>query len=399
MAGGCGNNASAFNNFTSYSSHELIEVITDPAVGNNSLAWYNDTSGEIGDICNGQQGTATGVDDPTSWVVQKEWSNAKNACIDHYPAAAPGAPTGLQATPSHGSVGLTWGPPSDDGFAPITQYDVYRSTTPGVTGTLATQTSGTPAVTDTPPGDGTYYYSVAAENQAGLTGSPGSQVTALVDTVKPTINMSAPASLFSLGSSATTKYLGSDAGSGVASYDVSYRVAKWTGGFGSAVKPAGWQHTTAHQESLSVSLGHEYCFAAVARDAAGNLSSASKQHCQVAPLDERSLSRSAHWSTSSSSSAYRHTLTTTTTKGATLTLKSVRAHRLALVLQSCANCGHVKIYVGKTLIATIDTHSATTKNKVVKILSAFSLRTADVRIVAADAGKKVVVDGLGVSLT
>jgi hypothetical protein len=66
------------------SSHELIETVTDPFVGlattyASPLAWYNKTYGEIGDICNAQQGTITagGV----TYTVQKEWSNSKNACI------------------------------------------------------------------------------------------------------------------------------------------------------------------------------------------------------------------------------------------------------------------------------------------------------------------------------
>ena len=35
-------------------SHGVIEAITDPGVGLNSLAWYDNLSGEIGDICNQQ---------------------------------------------------------------------------------------------------------------------------------------------------------------------------------------------------------------------------------------------------------------------------------------------------------------------------------------------------------
>ena len=405
MASGCGAHPAAIDNLESYTAHELIETITDPLVSLAGptdappLAWYDDAHGEIADICDvgsNPDGTVTGGDG-NAYTVQQGWSNALG-CIVQRTATAPSAPTNLAATvEAGGHVHLTWSPPADDGYAPVLHYDVYRLT-PGNPAVLVTQTGNTQQFTDTPGSDGTYDYVVSAETAAGE--GPSSEASeAFVDATKPTVSMSAPSSLFSLASSATTKYAGSDAGSGVASYDVSYTLAKWDGGFGSPVKPSGWQHTTATHESTSVALGHEYCFTAVARDGAGNVSPPSTRHCQVAPLDERSLSRSAHWTTTSSSAAYRHTLTSTTTKGATLTLKGVRAHRLALVLQSCATCGRVKIYVGKTLIATVDTHSASTKNKVIKILSSFSLRTADVRIVAADAGKRVVVDGLGVSLT
>jgi hypothetical protein len=43
------------------------------------LAWYNTTYGEIGDICNGQQGSITGTDG-ASYVVQTEWSNTSQTC-------------------------------------------------------------------------------------------------------------------------------------------------------------------------------------------------------------------------------------------------------------------------------------------------------------------------------
>ena len=74
-AGGCGSDPSLFNNTTSVSSHELVEATTDADVGQNNLAWYDNTNGEIGDICNAQQGSICG------YTVQAEWSNQSNACI------------------------------------------------------------------------------------------------------------------------------------------------------------------------------------------------------------------------------------------------------------------------------------------------------------------------------
>jgi hypothetical protein len=79
--GGCGGNT-VQNNEQSVASHELVEATTDPAVGlatviGPPLGWYDPNNGEIGDICNAQQGTTNG------FVVQKEWSNAVNACVDH----------------------------------------------------------------------------------------------------------------------------------------------------------------------------------------------------------------------------------------------------------------------------------------------------------------------------
>jgi hypothetical protein len=84
-AGGCGTNPSRVNNLFSVASHELVEATTDPAVGlatvfGPPLGWYDQTNGEIGDICNGQQGTTVGGDGVT-YVVQTEFSNSANNCV------------------------------------------------------------------------------------------------------------------------------------------------------------------------------------------------------------------------------------------------------------------------------------------------------------------------------
>jgi len=82
---GCGSAATAFGNYTSVASHELVETITDCEVGIAQflappLAWYDNANGEIGDICNGQQGSVVGSDGVT-YTVQKEFSNLANSCI------------------------------------------------------------------------------------------------------------------------------------------------------------------------------------------------------------------------------------------------------------------------------------------------------------------------------
>ncbi|KAJ3301586.1 hypothetical protein HDU76_005704 [Blyttiomyces sp. JEL0837] len=84
-AGGCGSAATTFQNLCSVSSHELAEAMTDAAVGIGSsvaypLAWYDSANGEIGDICNAQQGTFLGNDGVT-YTVQAQWSNALGKCI------------------------------------------------------------------------------------------------------------------------------------------------------------------------------------------------------------------------------------------------------------------------------------------------------------------------------
>ena len=103
---GCGT-SSVFGNYTSVTSHELTEALTDAQVGiatviGPPLAWYDSTNGEIGDICNGQQ--ATYVANGTSYVIQLEFSNSANNCVT-FPAAGGGTPNyTLSASPSSLSV-------------------------------------------------------------------------------------------------------------------------------------------------------------------------------------------------------------------------------------------------------------------------------------------------------
>ncbi len=91
-ATGCGT-SSTFGNYCSVSSHELVEMMTDAEVGiatvvGPPIAWYDSSHGEIGDICNGQQGTFAGCDGQ-SYTYQLEFSNAApngNACVTIAPS-------------------------------------------------------------------------------------------------------------------------------------------------------------------------------------------------------------------------------------------------------------------------------------------------------------------------
>ncbi len=58
-------------------SHELYETVTDPDVQTNT-AWYNNTYGEIGDICRSSAGYVTVGG--TSLNLQREYSNRYHAC-------------------------------------------------------------------------------------------------------------------------------------------------------------------------------------------------------------------------------------------------------------------------------------------------------------------------------
>jgi hypothetical protein len=69
---GCTGGLSVIDALTSTSSHELCEAITDPIPGQG---WYDDTNGEIGDVCAWQTKKLG------NYTVQLEWSNQANRCV------------------------------------------------------------------------------------------------------------------------------------------------------------------------------------------------------------------------------------------------------------------------------------------------------------------------------
>jgi hypothetical protein len=69
---GCTGGLALSDALTSTTSHELCEAITDPIPGQG---WYDDSNGEIGDICAWKTRTLG------SYTIQLEWSNQAGSCI------------------------------------------------------------------------------------------------------------------------------------------------------------------------------------------------------------------------------------------------------------------------------------------------------------------------------
>ncbi len=154
-ATGCGS-STTFGNYTSVTSHELVEAMTDADVGiatvfGPPLAWYDMTNGEIGDICNAQQGSYTA--NGTTYTIQLEFSNSANNCVNFPVVAGPNfslsaSPSSLTVTQgSSGSSTITVTP--SGGFTG--SVSLSTSALPsGVTASFGTNpTTGTSAVTFT----------------------------------------------------------------------------------------------------------------------------------------------------------------------------------------------------------------------------------------------------------
>ena len=131
-ATGCGS-STTFGNYTSVTSHELVEAMTDADVGiattfASPLAWYDQNfNGEIGDLCNGQQSSYTA--NGTTYTVQLEFSNSANNCVLPPPPSNPDF--SLSASPSS-----LFMPPGDPRSSTITVNPVN-----GFTGSVSLSVS------------------------------------------------------------------------------------------------------------------------------------------------------------------------------------------------------------------------------------------------------------------
>jgi hypothetical protein len=180
---GCGS-STTFGNYTSVTSHELTEAMTDAEVGiattfGPPLAWYDMTNGEIGDICNAQQGSYTA--NGTTYTIQLEFSNSANNCVN-FPVVS-GPNFSLSASPS--SLTVTQG---SSGNSTIT-------VTPsgGFTGSVSLSTSALPsgvtASFGTNPTTGTSVVTFTASSTA-TTGTSSVTITGTSGTLSHTTSIS-----------------------------------------------------------------------------------------------------------------------------------------------------------------------------------------------------------------
>jgi hypothetical protein len=161
--GGCGNGG-VFGNYTSVTSHELTEAITDADVGIATtfappLAWYDMVNGEIGDICNGQQGSY--VANGTAYTIQLEFSNAASNCV--LPPAQTGPDFSITATPASQTVTAGGG----------TSYTATVAASGGFTGVVNFTISGLPSGAS------------ASFNPTSVTGSGSSSMSVSTSTTTP----------------------------------------------------------------------------------------------------------------------------------------------------------------------------------------------------------------------
>ena len=224
---GCGN-GTVFGNYTSVASHEMVETITDAEVGiantvGPPLAWYDPNNGEIGDICNAQQGSVVGSDGVT-YTVQKEFSNNANNCIvvtvSPTPTRTATATTTRTATPTATATRTATATQTVTATATATRTATATGTATGTatatatasptasataTATLTATATGTPTATATATATGTATATATASPTASATATTTATTTASsTPTATPTATATTTATDTATGTATAT---------------------------------------------------------------------------------------------------------------------------------------------------------------------------------------------------
>ncbi|MGI0101694.1 MAG: fibronectin type III domain-containing protein [Nitrosotalea sp.] len=136
------------------------------------------------------------------------------------PGTISSTPQDLVADLTNGNVYLTWHPPASTNGSPVTKYNIYRGTYPGLEVLLKSTSSDTASYTDnTVQSDQTYYYYVTAVNTGGES-APSSDASVSASATVP----SSPPSLESVATknqiSLTWQMPSSTGGSPIIKYNI-----------------------------------------------------------------------------------------------------------------------------------------------------------------------------------
>lgn len=224
-----------------------------------------------------------------------------------------------------------------------------------------------------------------------------SSAQVLVDTVKPTAAITAPAAGFVTSTSTTLTFTRTDgSGSGIARSE--YRVAKAAANastaasaFGAAVSVG----TAASKVLTGFTPGQQYCFQVRAVDKAGNVGSWTASRCIVVPYDDRSFTASSGWARGTAAGFIAGTRTSTGLALQTLTSTSTRVVQVGVVATKCATCGSMQVFVGTTLVGTINL-AATSTSRALVTLPRFTAAKIGVVKLVTTSNKPVTIDAIAI---
>ena len=227
----------------------------------------------------------------------------------------------------------------------------------------------------------------------------GAVQTTDLDTSSPaSVHMTAPLKPFTVGTSIAAGWIGTS-GVGALTYEVSTATAAWNGDLSPY---AVWQSTTATTGTLSAKRGTTVCFQVRGIDAIGTATSTSVPRCTTTPLDDRKLKRAKLkgkkvWAKRKESGHFAKTYLETKRRGAVLTLRNVKAAKVALLAPTKRGYGTVKVKIGKKTLGTASlarTGKGLKKQQVVTVGGGGKVRSGTLKIIVTSTNKPVRIDGV-----
>ena len=301
---------------------------------------------------------------------------------------APGAPTGVAATPGGTTAVVGWTAPASNGGSPITGYTVTSS--PG--GKTCTWSSGPRSCAIGGLADGLYTFTVRAANAVGPGPASGPSAQIRIDATAPTVT--GPVATVVTGSTVTSKasvrlsWTGADSGAGIASYEVSLSTN------GGAYAVVATTTSASYARSLGVSTSTTYRFRVRALDKAGNASGyavGATFHVKRVQQSNAAVRYSGSWSLGTSSSAsggsYRRTSTAGRSVSFTFTGRSI-----AVMAYKSAAVGSVKVYLDGVYKTTISEHATSTLWRRVVYALAVTSGSHTIKLVCSGTGAHPKID-------
>ncbi|MDT4912959.1 MAG: hypothetical protein QOC66_2087, partial [Pseudonocardiales bacterium] len=215
------------------------------------------------------------------------------------------------------------------------------------------------------------------------------------DTTAPAPKLTAPTGAATLADSVTARWSATDpkvqgaATSGVGSYDVRYRSATASHGFGSY--HAWLTGTRLTSATLPVAIGTQYCLSVRARDLEGNTSAWSTERCFAKPLDDRALTTAA--TRLASTNFYHGTYTRAAATGAALHRENATADRIGILVGTCPECGRLDVWLAGKYLGRLNTRTATTLYRRILWLPVFAQRSGTL-VIKSTSAAPIRIDGV-----
>jgi hypothetical protein len=239
--------------------------------------------------------------------------------------------------------------------------------------------------------DGSWYFHLRTVDNAGNWSGSTTVGPFKIDRTGP----SAPAvtvPAISTTTDVTVRWSANDAGSGVGPYEVNYRAAPATGGFGWYV---GWKSGITDVRALLKAVpGTTYCISARAWDKVGNVSAWGPESCTAVPLDDVALTSRGTWTRTTETGYYLGTVSRSTIAGARLTSATVSARRLVVLVTKCPGCGTINVFWNGALVVTANlAASSTLKKQTVALPLLPQAQSGVLKITVQSSEKPVEIDG------